>query len=475
MSWKGYTFQMPMYSTAERNTDGSIVQPILILNADTGQQLYKGNSSHWKVWQSLLEEGEQLDERDDVFRWHDRLILQPFTTIDEEGHDIYTVVDYDSGQILYSGPDEEPKEEDLSELESQLTAIVPHHGEGDHGMHLKKVDDQRAKLESSHKAEQEFAAKSLNSQASSSAMLKLTIVRAKDLIAKDRGGTSDPFCNITVGPGGTEPPFYEYKSRVVKKTTAPEFNESYDFLLDPKQRRGLLTIEVFDKDVVSNDDSLGKLQLPLHTLQPLQQYDVWHPLKSEEEEQTENKGQVQLLYKLIPKLPPAILKIEILRAKDLIAADSGGTSDPYVRVHIGDETTNGVKTAVKKKDLNPEWREKFELNIGSDARRDVVTIECFDYDAISADDSLGKFQIALDDLVPAQDYLEWRPFDRDVNDVNDENKGQIEMRYCLLPVLGPAMLDIQVLRARNLLAADRGGTRSVSVSVPVSGLLCMCL
>lgn len=50
------------------NKDGSIVQPLLILNEDNGQQLYKGNTSHWKVWQSLIEEGDQLDDRDDVFR-----------------------------------------------------------------------------------------------------------------------------------------------------------------------------------------------------------------------------------------------------------------------------------------------------------------------------------------------------------------------------------------------------------------------
>lgn len=53
---------------AAGNEDGSIKQPLLILNADNGQQLYKGNTWHWRVWQSLIEEGEQLDDRDEVFR-----------------------------------------------------------------------------------------------------------------------------------------------------------------------------------------------------------------------------------------------------------------------------------------------------------------------------------------------------------------------------------------------------------------------
>jgi hypothetical protein len=240
---------------------------------------------------------------------------------------------------------------------------------------------------------------------------------------------------------------------------APEYGETFDFNLEPKQRRGVLSLQVFDKDKYDKDDALGTFEVPLHTLEPLTEYDKWHPLGMEDENgHVQIKGEVQLLYKLTPKLPPALFQIEILRAKDLIAADSGGTSDPYVRVHIGDEESQGQKTTVKKKTLCPEWEETLEMRIRSEQRRDIVTIECFDYDAISADDSLGKFSIALDDLVPATEYREWRPFDRDVSDVHDTNQGQIEVRYSVLPILGPAILEIQVLRARNLLAADRGGT-----------------
>ena len=255
----------------------------------------------------------------------------------------------------------------------------------------------------------------------------------------------------------------------MKKTVAPEYDETFDFNLDPKQRRGVLKLQVFDKDNYDKDDSLGVLEIPLHSLEPHSQYDGWHPLTSEDGDTDEQiKGQIQLLYKLIPKLPPAVLHVEIIGAKDLLAADSGGTSDPYVRLHIGDEVSKAQKTAVKKKTLSPEWKEKFELHIRSEQRRDTLTVECFDYDAMSADDSLGRFSIALDDLVPATEYLEWHPFDRDVKDVNDENQGQVQVHYCLLPILGPAILDVQVLRARNLLAADRGGTSDPYLRIHVS-------
>jgi len=249
-------------------------------------------------------------------------------------------------------------------------------------------------------------------QSMTAAKLYITVLSAKDLKAAavgSRGGKSDRYVSISVGPGGHEPPYYTEKTRSSKMTSTLEFNESFDFMLDPKQRRGVLTIEVFDENQNSAEKSLGKVEIPMHTFQPLKQYNEWHQLAdNHEEHDSEQLGQVQLMYKLVPKLPPALLQIEIRRAKDLIAADSGGTSDPYVRVHVGDEVKRGQKTSVKKKDLNPEWMESFEMDIPSEQRRDVVTVECFDYDAMSADDSLGKFTIALDDLEPAKVYEEWR-------------------------------------------------------------------
>lgn len=54
---------------------------------------------------------------------------------------------------------------------------------------------------------------------------------------------------------------------------------------------------------------------------------------------------------------PAVLHLSVVKAKDLIAADAGGTSDPYVRIHVGKEIANGKKTKTIKKSLNPEWNE----------------------------------------------------------------------------------------------------------------------
>ena len=53
--------------------------------------------------------------------------------------------------------------------------------------------------------------------------------------------------------------------------------------------------------------------------------------------------------------------VRVVRATGLLAADKGGTSDPYVVV----QTAGGkkTKTSVKKKTLDPEWDETLELSV----------------------------------------------------------------------------------------------------------------
>ncbi|KAJ1478168.1 C2 domain-containing protein [Baffinella frigidus] len=104
---------------------------------------------------------------------------------------------------------------------------------------------------------------------------------------------------------------------------------------------------------------------------------------------------------------PALLKITVMRGRDLLAKDRGGTSDPYVRVHIGDELLKARKTGVKDKTLNPTWMEEFEFTISSSQRQEHLVIEAFDKDTFGTDDTLGKFGIPLDTLAPDREYRDW--------------------------------------------------------------------
>jgi len=52
------------------------------------------------------------------------------------------------------------------------------------------------------------------------------------------------------------------------------------------------------------------------------------------------------------------VSIRIIAARDLVAADRNGKSDPYVKCKVG---KHKGKTSVIKKNLNPEWNERIEF------------------------------------------------------------------------------------------------------------------
>jgi hypothetical protein len=71
--------------------------------------------------------------------------------------------------------------------------------------------------------------------------------------------------------------------------------------------------------------------------------------------------------------PEPCLKIHVIAAKGLKAMDRGGTSDPYCILHLGSPAKKPRDVAsalrrqstVKKKQLDPEWDEHFELPLAS--------------------------------------------------------------------------------------------------------------
>lgn len=54
----------------------------------------------------------------------------------------------------------------------------------------------------------------------------------------------------------------------------------------------------------------------------------------------------------------------ILQAADLLSMDSGGTSDPYVKVFVLPDKKKKFDTKVHKKTLNPVFNETFSFKVG---------------------------------------------------------------------------------------------------------------
>lgn len=94
-----------------------------------------------------------------------------------------------------------------------------------------------------------------------------------------------------------------------------------------------------------------------------------------------------------------ILSVTLENAKDLLAADRNGYSDPYAQFVL-----NGMKvfkSNVQKKTLNPQWMEKFDVEVPSRVHADFI-VQVFDWDRVGASDKLGQAQIDLKELEPMQ-------------------------------------------------------------------------
>jgi len=81
----------------------------------------------------------------------------------------------------------------------------------------------------------------------------------------------------------------------------------------------------------------------------------------------------------------------VVEAKDLIAADFGGKSDPYVVLNLGGRQK---KTSVKDATLSPTWNEEFVWDIEHEYST-TIRFECYDSDRFTKDDVLGVAVLTL--------------------------------------------------------------------------------
>ncbi|KAJ1450927.1 hypothetical protein M885DRAFT_531139 [Pelagophyceae sp. CCMP2097] len=102
--------------------------------------------------------------------------------------------------------------------------------------------------------------------------------------------------------------------------------------------------------------------------------------------------------KAFPYDPPNVVRVVVLRAKGLKVMDrdffgSGGSSDPLVKLRIDSAY---AATTPKRKQVNPVWDEKFELEASLATSNLELVVE--DYDLIGSNDFMGKCAVPLEGL-----------------------------------------------------------------------------
>jgi Ca2+-dependent lipid-binding protein len=144
----------------------------------------------------------------------------------------------------------------------------------------------------------------------------------------------------------------------------------------------------------------------------------------------ENKITVSLKYLPIKmRLDPSesfnnqgTLRVDVLDAADLPAADRNGYSDPFCKFVLNDKDV--YKTKTQKKTLHPSWNEYFEVPIRSRTAADFV-VKVYDWDFGDKADFLGASSINLEILEPFQQ--------QEVTLTLDGKSGAIRLRMLFKP------------------------------------------
>ncbi|XP_059719119.1 rasGAP-activating-like protein 1 isoform X6 [Haemorhous mexicanus] len=126
-------------------------------------------------------------------------------------------------------------------------------------------------------------------------VLRCHLIEARDLAPRDASGTSDPFCRVSCCG-------HTLETAVVKKTRFPHWDEVLEFEL-PEGELGeaVLSVELWDWDMVGKNDFLGRVEFFLGTLCPGPTRGWFHllPLPSTTEDHGGQLGALRLAVRLL--------------------------------------------------------------------------------------------------------------------------------------------------------------------------------
>ncbi|CAM6090440.1 unnamed protein product [Calypogeia fissa] len=233
--------------------------------------------------------------------------------------------------------------------------------------------------------------------------LQIEAVEGRNLAPMDRTGKSDPYLKLHYGK-------IVRRTKTINQDLNPVWSQSFTF-----QEIGggeYLKLKCYDADRFG-DENLGSARVNLQGLEDGTKKDVWVPLEKIKQ------GEIRLRIEVVGpdyeidgsqsgngeenNFVPAgsTVEVAVLEARDLVAADWMGTSDPYVSVRYGN-IRKRTKTVYKT--LNPTWNQTIDFN---DDGSSPLVLHVKDYNYMLPVTSIGHCIVEYNQLPPNQTVDRW--------------------------------------------------------------------
>ncbi|KAK7939124.1 hypothetical protein WMY93_002450 [Mugilogobius chulae] len=194
--------------------------------------------------------------------------------------------------------------------------------------------------------------------------------------------TSDPYIKLTLLPEKK----HRVKTRVLRKTLHPAFEETFSFYGLSRARVSQLSLHfvVLSFDRFSRDEVIGETLVPLSGIE-LSDGKVLMSREIIKKDNKKTSGRGELLLSLCYQSNTNTLSVVVLKARHLPRTDTGPT-DPFVKVNMfhGKKRICKKKTHVKKCSPNPVFNELFVFELQSEQDLRDVSVELLLMDSSSS-------------------------------------------------------------------------------------------
>ncbi|XP_006641610.2 synaptotagmin-11a [Lepisosteus oculatus] len=232
--------------------------------------------------------------------------------------------------------------------------------------------------------------------------LVVTIQEARGLPGVgEQPGSADPYVKMTILPEKK----HRVKTRVLRKTREPVFDETFTFYGVPYSALPELVLHflVLSFDRFSRDDVIGEVLVPLAGVDPSTGRVQLTRSIAKRSIQCVSRG--ELLVSLSYQPVTHRLSVVVLKAKHLPKMDITGLSgNPYVKVNVfyGRKRIAKKKTHVKKCTLNPVFNESFIYDIPAELLPDIsLEFLVIDFDRTTKNEVVGRVVLGAHSPCPS--------------------------------------------------------------------------